>query len=405
MDAQQTDGFFIPVGQPVPPAELLGKVLLVHPVMIGGHRIVLQIDDIGMLRHGPHPKLFFCVIPGIPEHLVAADAGASGHGQADPVQLHRRIPFQPGKGPLHIFGGYGILCLKILMENADLFGWVISLLKIQRHVQKQAAVLSAGKGDKDIVEFPEDKMHPLLEGVINIFIGILPNHIITHRNPLHLASSSGITGTVILPAVTSHPYRFEKYFRTLPFLYLFSAQMLHLDFIHLHSLSGNRNLFLNSRHVRVIFHSELFQRHRCFRAAFDWTASPKYNNALHKRRPCLLLYGLISVNREVYLIAGFDCAGFMPRARSVKQNPLIILVIEEVDWDRIRITVVPIDRQNATPGIMKKLFCGFYTDFFCFLRIGLNMIFSPKNNSIRQWFFDDLNDRKSQRCLGQLQIV
>ena len=70
--AEEAYGFFVSVGYFIPSAKLLCQLLLRHPVAISCHRIIFQINDIFFVWHIPHPKLFFCIIPWIPEHFIAA---------------------------------------------------------------------------------------------------------------------------------------------------------------------------------------------------------------------------------------------------------------------------------------------------------------------------------------------
>ncbi len=140
-DPQKAHRLFAAVGKAVPPAELPGQILLVHSVTIGRNGVVPQIDHIRVLRHGPAPGLLLRIVPGVPEHLIAAQRGSHGHRQADPVGLHQLL--HALEGGFHIFCGRRVLRLKILVEHADFFLRVIFLLKIQRQIQKDPAVLSA----------------------------------------------------------------------------------------------------------------------------------------------------------------------------------------------------------------------------------------------------------------------
>ena len=86
--SQQAHGLFPSVRKSVPAAELFGEILLMHPVAVGSHRIVIQIDYILLIRHGAHPAFLLGIVPGIPVHFIAAERRPGSHGQADPVGLH-----------------------------------------------------------------------------------------------------------------------------------------------------------------------------------------------------------------------------------------------------------------------------------------------------------------------------
>ena len=116
----------------VPASELSGKILLVHTVFISGNGIILHIDYKIMPGHRTAPCLLHAVIPRIPVHLIAAQRRSDRHRQADPIWL--RLILDSIKGPLDILRCYGVLRLKILMENADFLIRVIFFLKIQRQI-------------------------------------------------------------------------------------------------------------------------------------------------------------------------------------------------------------------------------------------------------------------------------
>ena len=84
-----------------------------------------------MLRHGTDPEFLLGIIPRIPVHLVAAEAGPGRHGKAAPVQFHHWILGQSLEGSLHIFRCNGVLGFKILMKYPDGFTWVVFFLEIQ----------------------------------------------------------------------------------------------------------------------------------------------------------------------------------------------------------------------------------------------------------------------------------
>ena len=77
--SQQADSLFVAVRNPIPAAELPGQILLRHPVAVGGHGVILQIDHIRVFRHVPYPELLFRIIPGIPVHLIITETGARLH--------------------------------------------------------------------------------------------------------------------------------------------------------------------------------------------------------------------------------------------------------------------------------------------------------------------------------------
>ena len=171
---QKTDSFSASVGHPVPAAKLFGQILLVHPVTVGGHGIIFQIDHIFLVRHGTHPAFFLFVVPGIPVHLIIAHRCPGGHGKADPVRLHPVL--NPLKSALDIFCGDSILCLKILVKYADWPVRIVFIPKIQQQIQQKPAVFPAGKRNVNIVKFPENKIKPLQKRVVNILLQILPYH-------------------------------------------------------------------------------------------------------------------------------------------------------------------------------------------------------------------------------------
>ena len=188
--AEQTDRLLIPVGDAVPAAELLGQVLLVHPVAIGGHGVVLEVDDVLVLGHGAHPGLLLGVVPRVPIHLIAAQRRARGHGQADPVRFD--LVLDALKGALNELGRHRVLRLKVLVEDADLLFRVVFPPKVQREVEQQADVLSAGKGDVNVVELLKDQAEPLLRRLVNIARHVLSLHGIPLRRWNFFPSFSSI---------------------------------------------------------------------------------------------------------------------------------------------------------------------------------------------------------------------
>ena len=129
---QKAYGFFRSVGHPVPSAELLGQVFLVHFIAVGPDRVILQIDHIIMFRHIPHPKFLLFVIPGIPEHFIAAESRPGSHGKADPVRFY--LVFDLFKGSFDILCSHCILGFKVLMKNPNGFFGIVFIPIVQYQV-------------------------------------------------------------------------------------------------------------------------------------------------------------------------------------------------------------------------------------------------------------------------------
>ena len=191
--AEQADRLPVPVCDAVPSPELLCQFLLVHPVVVGRHRVVLHVDDVRMVRHGADPQLLLGVIPGIPEHFIVAERRSGRHRKADPVGLH--VVLDPGKGALDVLCRERVLCLKILVEYADLLLRIIFFLEIQDQVQQQTAVLAAGEGDKDVVKFFEDIVESVLQCIVYILTGIF-----SFRCNHHLVLVNKLLSFVVQPS-------------------------------------------------------------------------------------------------------------------------------------------------------------------------------------------------------------
>ena len=63
------------------------------------------------------------------------------------------------------------------MEDTDLPVRIMFPAVVHQKVQEQAAVLSPGKGDKNIVEFFKKKLQTVLQRVIYIQVGIFSYHL------------------------------------------------------------------------------------------------------------------------------------------------------------------------------------------------------------------------------------
>ena len=129
--SQQADSLFVAVRNPIPAAELPGQILLRHPVAVGGHGVILQIDHIRVFRHVPYPELLFRIIPGIPVHLIITETGARLHRQTDPVQIDQGILLQPDKRIFHVLSRNSVLRFEILMKHADTSVRIIFSAEIQ----------------------------------------------------------------------------------------------------------------------------------------------------------------------------------------------------------------------------------------------------------------------------------
>ena len=115
--AQKTYGFFRSVSYPVPSSELFCQILLVHFIAVGPDRIVLQIDHIFMFGHFSDPELLFFVVPGIPEHFIAAQRRPGGHRKADPVRFYLILDLF--KSLFNILCSHCILGFKVLVKDPD----------------------------------------------------------------------------------------------------------------------------------------------------------------------------------------------------------------------------------------------------------------------------------------------
>ena len=139
-----------------------------HAVAVGRYGVVFQVDDVFLLRHFPHPGVPAGVVPGVPVHFVAAERGARGHGQADPIRLHTALDAL--EGAFHIFRRHSVLRFEILMKNTQRLLGEAAVPVIQHQIQQQAAVLPAGEGDIDIVELLKNEFQPFQKGFVYVLL-------------------------------------------------------------------------------------------------------------------------------------------------------------------------------------------------------------------------------------------
>ena len=119
----------------------------------------------------------------------------------------------------------------------------------------------------------------------------------------------------------------------LPFLYLLAAEMLDLDLENLRGFSCTCDFFIHQLLGGVVFHGDLFQQLHGSRAVLYQMAPAKHNGALQVRRPCLVLHGFVSADREAHLVAGLQRVELVPCACAVEIDFLgrfVIKVIEAI---------------------------------------------------------------------------
>ena len=82
------------------------------------------------------------------------------------------------------------------MKDTDFFGGIVFFLEIQNKIQEQAAVLSTGKRDVNIIKFFKNKLQAFLKCIIYILLGILSFHAYTSKidKIFHLLKNLAQTG-------------------------------------------------------------------------------------------------------------------------------------------------------------------------------------------------------------------
>ena len=120
-----------------------------HPVAVGSDGVLFEVDDVGSFGHGTDPCVLLLVVPRVPEHLVAAEGGSRGRGQAHPVGF--RFSFDSVEGALDVLGRGRVLRFEILMEHADDLVGEVLVSEVEHQVEQKAAVLAAREGDVNII--------------------------------------------------------------------------------------------------------------------------------------------------------------------------------------------------------------------------------------------------------------
>lgn len=138
----------------IPFSEFRIEVFLRHFVFVKIEIMIFQLNDIILFRHRAHPGSLFVGIPGVPVHLVVADGAAGSLRNANPIRLD--IVYIVFKHTGDKIRRCLILSLKILMKDADFFLNIMTAFIVQDKIQQQAAVLTAGKRDIDILKMLED---------------------------------------------------------------------------------------------------------------------------------------------------------------------------------------------------------------------------------------------------------
>ena len=70
-----------------------------------------------MFGHFPYPEFLFLVVPGIPEHFIAAQRRPGGHRKADPVRFYLILDLF--KRLFNILCSHCILSFKVLVKDPD----------------------------------------------------------------------------------------------------------------------------------------------------------------------------------------------------------------------------------------------------------------------------------------------
>ena len=130
--------------------------------------------------------------------------------------------------------------------------------------------------------------------------------------------------------------------------------MFDLDFKDLGRSSRLRDLLIRQFLIRVIFHCKPFQQGKRLLPRLKQAASAEDDRALHIRRPCFLPDRFIPINREAHLIRSPQRIDLVSCARAMEIDLLLISVVKIVDRDRIRITVIPVYRENAASALLQK---------------------------------------------------
>ena len=175
-DPEQADRFSAAVRHPVPSSELLGEVFLVHPVAVGSDGVLFEVDDVRAFGHGTDPCVLLLVVPRVPEHLVAAEGGSRGHGQAHPVGF--RFSFDSVEGALDVLGRGRVLRFEILMEHADDLVGEVLVSEVEHQVEQKAAVLASRERHEHVVELFEHEPKTVLQRFENVLFGVSSDHIV-----------------------------------------------------------------------------------------------------------------------------------------------------------------------------------------------------------------------------------
>ena len=149
-----------------------------HPVAVGFDRVLFEVDDVRVFGHGTDPCVLLLVVPRIPEHLVAAEGGARGHGQAHPVRLDGGLALKAVERALDVGGGGAVLGLEVLMEYADAFLGAVPFLEVEHKLQQKPAVLAAGERHEHVVELFEHEPKTVLQRFENGLFGVSSDHMV-----------------------------------------------------------------------------------------------------------------------------------------------------------------------------------------------------------------------------------
>lgn len=141
--------------------------------------------------------------------------------------------------------------------------------------------------------------------------------------------------------------------------------------------SGVRDFLADGLLVRVVFRRQSSQQLCRRRHVFHNVAPAEHDGTLHIRRPREILYGFVSVDCEAHLVAGFYRIELVTRARTVKADFFRGGVIEIIYRDRVRISVVSVDREDASAAFCRSASAASALISFLLLLIFLNMIILP----------------------------
>ena len=107
-------------------------------------------------------------------------------------------------------------------------------------------------------------------------------------------------------------------------------------------------------------------------------ASAKDNHTLKKRRPRFFFYAFITEYSKANLVTCSQRIHLMTCFCSMKNNLLGVFIVQIINRYCIGITIITINRQNATSRTTKQFFRRVYTDFIFLLSNWSEHVFPPQ---------------------------